>query len=404
MESGAGGDESTPAPAAAGEATEEAALGKRKARRKARKTQVKRVVRRVASERSNGSAPAQAADKAPAAKAAAPTTGKADKKEPRVSPSKAKAAPSAGESSAGKQGEAAGDKATSLGKLGPPDPSVRWNGDKRPAAEPKPAKAKAAKPKPPSRSEPRLTLPGKAASAKLPSKAPSARSCEPEPPAAKAKGQTRSKAALKAGKPVPEKAPETAVTVAAVAEAARREEQAAPPKPESRAEAATKPRREEAAASGPAAVKPAEREPVAPPARPAPALTWLRLCAFVAVAAAAGYIVWGLTAPEEGAVPLETAATVEPSRPPPAEPVETATAEPRQEAALPALTLAEAEELEDLLERLAFEPGPVDGEIDEQARSAIRNFQGVANLPADGEPSQALLVELREVAKMMAGQ
>jgi hypothetical protein len=59
------------------------------------------------------------------------------------------------------------------------------------------------------------------------------------------------------------------------------------------------------------------------------------------------------------------------------------------------LTRGELTETEALLDQLGFPPGPVDGKIDDASRSAIRDFQVTAGLRIDGQPSLALLDELR---------
>ena len=80
-------------------------------------------------------------------------------------------------------------------------------------------------------------------------------------------------------------------------------------------------------------------------------------------------------------------------------------------AALPALALAftaavalaaemsreELHEMEDLLARLGFPPGDIDGTVDDKTRDAIAGYQDFAALPGDPEPSRALLEELRGV-------
>lgn len=63
-----------------------------------------------------------------------------------------------------------------------------------------------------------------------------------------------------------------------------------------------------------------------------------------------------------------------------------------------ALNQEEAREVEALLARLNFDPGPVDGVIDERTRAAVTLYQQFAALPEDGEPNEALLAELRGVA------
>ncbi len=58
-------------------------------------------------------------------------------------------------------------------------------------------------------------------------------------------------------------------------------------------------------------------------------------------------------------------------------------------------------EIKKLLTQLNFQPGPMDGSLDDQTVAAIESYQQTAGLPVDGKPSQALLDELRAVA---AGQ
>ena len=59
------------------------------------------------------------------------------------------------------------------------------------------------------------------------------------------------------------------------------------------------------------------------------------------------------------------------------------------------LTSQERTEIETLLAQLGFPPGTIDGVIDDDAGSAIRDFQLTAGLEVDGAPSFALLDELR---------
>ncbi|MFQ5468282.1 MAG: peptidoglycan-binding protein, partial [Kiloniellaceae bacterium] len=61
------------------------------------------------------------------------------------------------------------------------------------------------------------------------------------------------------------------------------------------------------------------------------------------------------------------------------------------------MTAQEAQELEQLLARLNFDPGPVDGVIDERTRAAVLLYQEFAALPPDGQATAALLEELRAV-------
>jgi hypothetical protein len=69
----------------------------------------------------------------------------------------------------------------------------------------------------------------------------------------------------------------------------------------------------------------------------------------------------------------------------------------------PALTPAELRETESLLDQLGFPPGPVDGVIDAQSQSAIRDFQVTAGIKIDGKPSLALLDELRAAHAELSG-
>lgn len=59
-------------------------------------------------------------------------------------------------------------------------------------------------------------------------------------------------------------------------------------------------------------------------------------------------------------------------------------------------------ELESLLAELGFDPGPADGVADERTRSAVRLYQEFAALDTNGEPSAALLAELRQVVQVFA--
>ncbi len=61
----------------------------------------------------------------------------------------------------------------------------------------------------------------------------------------------------------------------------------------------------------------------------------------------------------------------------------------------------ELAEMERLLARLDLEPSSSDGIVDLQTKRAIRLYQQIAGLPVDGEPSQALLADMREVVKIL---
>ncbi len=55
-------------------------------------------------------------------------------------------------------------------------------------------------------------------------------------------------------------------------------------------------------------------------------------------------------------------------------------------------------EIKKLLGQLDFQPGPMDGTLDDQTVAAIQSYQQTAGLPVDGKASKALLEELRAVA------
>ena len=66
------------------------------------------------------------------------------------------------------------------------------------------------------------------------------------------------------------------------------------------------------------------------------------------------------------------------------------------------LSKAELLELEQALLAIGFFPGPVDGQIDEQSKQAIRQYQVFAVLWPDGEPQRRLLVELQALVRLLA--
>ncbi|MFQ5776238.1 MAG: peptidoglycan-binding protein, partial [Kiloniellaceae bacterium] len=66
------------------------------------------------------------------------------------------------------------------------------------------------------------------------------------------------------------------------------------------------------------------------------------------------------------------------------------------------LSVQQVAEMERLLARLNFDPGQIDGVVDERTRTAIRLYQEFAALPTDGQPSKALLAELRSVVQAFA--
>ncbi len=69
--------------------------------------------------------------------------------------------------------------------------------------------------------------------------------------------------------------------------------------------------------------------------------------------------------------------------------------------ALAAFGKNEIRELEDLLAQLGFDPGPVDGVLDEEARTAIKGYQDFAALPVTGRASWGLFNELRDVTEIL---
>jgi len=69
--------------------------------------------------------------------------------------------------------------------------------------------------------------------------------------------------------------------------------------------------------------------------------------------------------------------------------------------ALAALGKNEIRELEGLLADLGFDPGPVDGVLDEETRTAIKGYQDFAALPITGGASWGLFNELRDVTEIL---
>ncbi len=65
------------------------------------------------------------------------------------------------------------------------------------------------------------------------------------------------------------------------------------------------------------------------------------------------------------------------------------------------LSVAELTEMERLLARLNFDPGQIDGVVDEWTRTAVRLYQEFAALPPDGVPSAVLLAELRQITQAL---
>jgi hypothetical protein len=68
-----------------------------------------------------------------------------------------------------------------------------------------------------------------------------------------------------------------------------------------------------------------------------------------------------------------------------------------------ALSTAEIEEIQTLLSRLDLDPGSHNGVLTSATTEAIRSYQEMAGLPADGAANKALLDELRTVADLYGG-
>lgn len=72
----------------------------------------------------------------------------------------------------------------------------------------------------------------------------------------------------------------------------------------------------------------------------------------------------------------------------------------REPAVNDGLSPAELGEIQQLLSHLDLNPGRTDGVLTAATAAAIRNYQEMAGLPADGEANRALLEELRSVAAL----
>jgi len=66
-------------------------------------------------------------------------------------------------------------------------------------------------------------------------------------------------------------------------------------------------------------------------------------------------------------------------------------------APMPADNGAMITEIKQLLAKLDLAPGPIDGNMDAATENAIRSYQQMAGMPVDGQPSEALLLDLRAV-------
>jgi len=69
----------------------------------------------------------------------------------------------------------------------------------------------------------------------------------------------------------------------------------------------------------------------------------------------------------------------------------------------PVTDIASVQEIEQLLQSIAFQPGPVDGVLDPATENAIREFEKAAGHAPTGQPTLALLDELRAVAQDLNG-
>lgn len=85
----------------------------------------------------------------------------------------------------------------------------------------------------------------------------------------------------------------------------------------------------------------------------------------------------------------------------PAQPAQTSPATP---AAPPAGAIGRAEirQIQTLLSRMNFNPGPADGQMGKRTADAIRLYQKFAGMDEDGAPSQELLEDLQAVAETMS--
>ncbi len=83
-------------------------------------------------------------------------------------------------------------------------------------------------------------------------------------------------------------------------------------------------------------------------------------------------------------------AAVAPMKPPPAIPK------------IATIGRTEIRQIQALLNRMNFNPGPADGQMGKRTADAIRLYQKFAGMEEDGVPSQELLEDLRAVAGSMS--
>ncbi len=112
------------------------------------------------------------------------------------------------------------------------------------------------------------------------------------------------------------------------------------------------------------------------------------------------FVAQKLSQPRAPAAPLKDSAATPPAPAPAA--TAPAAATPPPVPATPSTRrdtaeVARIKEIQTLLGRLGFDPGPADGSIGEKTRNAIRSYQKELNLPVDGEPSDDLLQHLRKI-------
>jgi len=80
----------------------------------------------------------------------------------------------------------------------------------------------------------------------------------------------------------------------------------------------------------------------------------------------------------------------------------TAPVPPAAPAAVKSVGRQEIREIQSLLARMKFNPGPADGQMGSKTADAIRLYQQFAGIEIDGVPSQELLDEMRAVASSMS--
>ncbi len=142
----------------------------------------------------------------------------------------------------------------------------------------------------------------------------------------------------------------------------------------------------------------AERSTPAPTVsriQPSSTMRGVGMSAIAALAVAAlTYSMLPVTQPTTGGIVADNGANLEASIVP---------AAGTSDGAAPLTDPASVEEIEQLLQTIAFEPGPVDGVLDPATEDAIREFEKAAGREPTGLPTVALLDELRAVAEDLTG-